>query len=258
LGNKPLAGRGIVVTRPRDQAAGLATLIEAAGGHALLYPAIEIEDLPDPAAALNILKNLAQLDLAVFVSPTAVRKSFELMKKARSSWPAGLRAAAVGQGSRDELQRHGMQTVVAPESGADSEALLALPELADVAGKRIAIFRGEGGRELLGDTLAQRGAKVEYAACYRRTRPRLDVGPLLSAWGEGAVHAVTVSSTTGLANLAEMLGERGRSLLAGTPVFAPHPRVAEQVRRLGVRSALLAGPSDAEMMARLVAYFSEP
>jgi len=247
-----------VVTRPRDQAAGLAALIEAAGGRALLYPAIEIEDLPDPSAALNVLKNLAQLDLAIFVSPTAVRKAFDLLKKARLSWPAGLRAATVGQGSRDELERYGVHGALVPETGADSEALLALPALAAVAGKRIAIFRGEGGRELLGDTLAARGAKVEYAACYRRTRPRLDVAPLLSAWARGAVHAVTVSSTTGLDNFAEMLGVPGPTLLAGTPVFVPHPRVAEQARRLGIRSPLLAGPSDAEIMARLVAYFNEP
>ena len=246
-----------MVTRPRDQAAGLAALIEAAGARALLYPSIEIEDLPDPAAARNVLNHLERLDLAIFISPTAVRKAFELIGKARTAWPAGLRAAAVGQGSRDELQNLGIHAL-APESGADIEALLALPALADVGGKRVAIFRGEGGRELLGDTLAARGAKVEYAACYRRALPRLDVAPLLSAWAQGGVHAVTVSSTTGLDNFAELLGAPGPSLLAGTPVFVPHPRVAEQARRLGIRSPLLAGPSDAEMMARLVAYFSEP
>lgn len=247
-----------MVTRPREQAAGLAALVEAAGARALLYPAIEIEDLADPVPALKVLKNLEQLDLAVFVSPIAVRKSFELMKTAGATWPIGLRAAAVGQGSRDELERYGVRGALAPASGADSEALLAIPALAAVEGKRVAIFRGEGGRELLGDTLAGRGAKVEYAACYRRTRPRLDVGPLLSAWAQGAVHAVTVSSTTGLGNFAGMLGAPGRAHLAGTPVFVPHSRVAEQARRLGIRSPVLAGPSDAEMMARLVAYFSEP
>ena len=247
-----------MVTRPRDQAAGLAALVEAAGGRAFLYPAIEIEDLSDPASALHVMENLKQFDLAIFVSPTAVRKSFELMKKGRATWPVGLRAAAIGRGSRDELERRGIAGVLAPESGADSEVLLALPELADVAGKRIAIFRGEGGRELLGDTLAARGANVEYAACYRRTQPRIDVSPLLSAWAQGAVHAVTVSSATGLGNLVAMLGEPGRALLGGTPIFVPHQRVAEQARRLGVRTPVLAGPADDEMMARLVAYFSEP
>ena len=246
------------MTRPREHAAALAALVEAAGGRALVYPAIEIEDPADPASALRVIGNLEQFDLAVFVSPAAVRKSFELIKKARAKWPGSLRAAAVGQGSRDELDRHGVRGALAPDSGADSESLLALPEMAGVAGKRIVIFRGEGGRELLGETFAARGAKVEYAVCYRRVRPRIDVRPLLAAWAKGEVHAVTVSSSTGLANLQAMLGEPGRGVLAGTPVFVPHPRVAEEARRLGAGApVVVAGPADAEMMERLVAYFSE-
>jgi len=245
------------VTRPRDQAAGLAALVEAAGGRALLYPAIEIESLPDPAPALRLIERLEQFDLAIFVSPSAVQKGLALIKL-HGRWPNGLRAAAIGRGSRDELTRHGIQGALAPESGADSESLLALPELANVAGKRIVIFRGEGGRELLGDTLAARGASVEHAACYRRSRPRIDVGPLLAAWAQGAVHAVTISSATGLGNLLAMLGEPGRGLLGGTPFFVPHPRVAEQARRLGVRTPVVAGPADDEMVERLVAYFNEP
>jgi uroporphyrinogen-III synthase len=246
-----------VITRPLEQAGRLAALVEAAGARALVYPAIGIENPADAAPALRALGALESFDLVVFVSPTAVRRAFGMMPNGRS-WPGALRAAAVGPGSARELERHGVRGALVPPSGADSEALLALPELAAVAGKRIVIFRGEGGRELLGDTLAARGAKVEYAACYRRTQPRIDPGPLLAAWAQGAVHAVTVSSTTGLRNLLAMLGAPGQALLGGTPLFVPHRRVAEEARRLGVRSPVLAGPADAEMMARLVAYFSEP
>ncbi len=246
-----------MVTRPRDQAAGLAALIEAAGGRALVYPAIEIEDLADLAPVLRLIERLELFDFAIFVSPSAVQKGLALIER-HGKWPTGLRAAAIGRGSRDELARHGIPGALVPESGADSEALLALPELASVAGKRIVIFRGEGGRELLGETLSARGARVEHAACYRRSPPRIDVGPLLAAWAKGAVHAVTVSSATGLGNLLAMLGEPGRGLLGGTPFFVPHPRVAEQARRLGVRTAVVAGPADAELVERLVAYFDEP
>jgi uroporphyrinogen-III synthase len=143
-----------------------------------------------------------------------------------------------------------------PQSGADSEALLALPGMAGMSGKRVLIFRGEGGRELLGDTLKARGAQVEYAECYRRVRPRTDIGPLLAAWDQAAVHAVTVSSATGLGNLFAMLGERGAARLRQTPVFAAHDRVAQAARRHGVAEVVLAGTSDEEMLARLVAYFS--
>ena len=80
------------------------------------------------------------------------------------------------------MRRYGATEVIVPSERFDSEALLALPELETVAGKRIAIFRGEEGRELLGDTLRARGASVEYVACYRRVQPPADIRPLLDLW----------------------------------------------------------------------------
>jgi uroporphyrinogen-III synthase len=255
LSNNPLAGRGIVITRPVEQARRLAALVEAAGGRALLYPAIGIEDPADPAPALRAIGALESFDLVIFISPTAVRRAFGMMQGGRP-WPAALRAAAVGPGSARELERHAVRGALVAESGAGSEALLALPEMARMSGKRVLIFRGEGGRELLGDTLKARGAQVEYAECYRRVRPRTDIGPLLAAWEEAAVHAVTVSSAAGLTNIFAMLGEHGALRLRQTPVFAAHDRVADAARRHGVREVVLAGTSDEEMLERLMAYFS--
>src|SRR5205807_638527 len=130
-----------------------------------------------------------------------------------------------------------------------------LAKLVEAAGGRIVILRGEGGRSLLGDTLAARGAQVEYAECYRRVRPQTDSGPLLTAFAKGAVHAVTVSSAEGLENLLEMLGAAGRKHLKKTPLFVPHPRIAAEAKRLGLGEASVGGASDQEMLERLVAYF---
>lgn len=253
----PLAGRGILVTRPREQAQALAALIEAASGSTLVFPAIEIEDLPDLRPILGLIDRLDEFDLAIFISPSAVHKALNLVhaRRAARPWPARLRVAAVGRGSRRELERQGFDDVIAPQAHADSEALLELAELTDVAGRRIAIFRGDGGRELLGDTLAARGAAVEYAECYRRVRPRADTAPLLAAWARGSVDAVTVSSAEGLANLFDMLGKLGQQWLRTTPLFVPHPRVAEAAARLGVSKVVLGGPADAEILQALVAYF---
>lgn len=246
----------MVVTRPQEQAAHLASLIEAAGGRPLVYPAIGIEAPGDPAPALRAIGALESFDLAIFVSPTAVRRAFAMMRGARR-WPASLRTAAVGRGSARELERHGVTGTIAPASGFDSESLLALSEMSGgMAGRQVVIFRGEGGRELLAETLEARGARVEYAECYRRVRPRTDMTPLLAAWEQAAVHAVTLSSATGLVNLFAMLGEAGGRRLRQTPLFAAHARVAEAARRHGVREVVVAGTGDEEMVERLVAYFS--
>jgi len=258
MNRSPLAGRRIVVTRPREQAAALAARIRDAGGEPIVFPAIEIRDAPDPGAVLALLGRLEEFDLAIFVSPTAVRKGLELVrtKRAGKSWPARVRLAAIGRGSGWALEREGFSAVIAPQEQAGSEALLAMPEFARVGGRRVLIFRGDGGRELLGDTLAARGAHVEYAECYRRERPAADSAPLLAAWERGAVDAVTVSSAEGLANLVGMLDEPGRERLAKTPLFVPHRRVAEAAQRLGVHEAIVAGPGDGDVVERLVAYFS--
>jgi uroporphyrinogen-III synthase len=230
-----LSGRAILVTRPRAQAAGLARLIEQAGGHAHLFPAIEIEDVPPPAA----LGRLHEFDLAIFVSPTAVAKVMPRQVP---------RVAAVGAGTRRALEKHGIADVIAPSSGADSEALLAVPEMQEMKGKRVAILRGDGGRALLGETLAARGARVEHVTCYRRLRPQAPARP----WRTGELAAITVSSGQGLANLFEVLDA---ALLRSTPLFVPHARIAEQARELSAREVVLAGHSDEDMLGALVAYF---
>jgi len=235
-----LRGRGIVVTRPRELAQNLAALIVAAGGRPILFPAIAIEEL----AAPSVLRELQRFDLAIFVSPTAVAKAMPQVR----AWPRALRVAAVGSGTRRELEKHGIANVIAPESGADSEALLATPALGEVAGKRIAILRGDGGRALLGETLAARGARVEHVTCYRRLRPQAPA----RSWRSGELAAVTVSSGQGLANLFEVLDA---ALLRSTPLFVPHARIAEQARALQAREVVLAGHSNGEMRDALVAYF---
>ena len=240
LASDPLHGQAILVTRPRAQAQRLARLIEEAGGRVQLFPAIEIEDVPPPAA----LARLHEFDLAIFVSPTAVAKAMPQVR----AWPRALRVAAVGSGTRRELEKRGIANVISPASGADSEALLATPALGDVAGRRIAILRGDGGRALLGETFVARGAQVEYLTCYRRLVPK----PPARSWKPGELAAITVSSSQGLDNLFEVLDPE---LLRSTPMFVPHARIAERARALSVREVVLAGHADEEMLDRLVAYF---
>jgi uroporphyrinogen-III synthase len=248
--SKPLAGKRIVVTRPARQAEGLAQCIREAGGEALLVPAIEILPLADPAPFQALARRLDEFDLAIFVSRNAVRSALALL--AGRPWPARLKVAAVGQGSREELGHFGFSEVVAPAARSDSESLLALPALAEVRGRRVAIFRGDGGRELLGEVLEKRGAIVEYVACYRRVRPSGE--GLAALWSRG-VDAVAISSAEGLENFLAMLGGGAVEKLAAAALFVPHERVAREAARRGLAHAVVCGPRDAEVAAALVAYF---
>jgi len=251
-----LAGRRVVVTRPAGQAGHMAALIRAAGGEPLLFPALEIFDTAETPQLRALIERLDSFDIAIFISANAVEKALALVR-ARRDWPPALRVATVGRGSERELRRHGFAAVIAPSERFDSEALLDLPALRQAGGKRVLIFRGEGGRELLGDTLVARGAEVEYAECYRRGRPHADPAPLLERCARRELDAFTVTSSEGLGNLHDMLGEAGRSCLEHTPLFAPHERIAAAARALGVRTVVLTGPGDEGLVAGLAAFFAK-
>jgi uroporphyrinogen-III synthase len=241
----------VLVTRPAHQAANLARLITEAGGEPILFPVLEILDPSDQTALLATISRLETFDLAIFISPNAVNKAMNLVL-ARRTWPAGLAIAAIGKGSRRELLRYGMDNVLVPENRFDSEGLLCHPSLQEMQGRRVVIFRGEGGRELLGDTLKARGASLEYAECYRRGKPALDAAPLLHRWARGEIHAVTVTSSESLHNLFDLLGKLGQQWLRKTPLFAPHEKIATLARRLGLDCVAVTPEGDEGMLAGLI------
>lgn len=244
-----LAGRTILVTRPAHQAAALVSMIGAAGGTAFEFPALEIE-----AVALDELTGaLTQLnaaDIAIFISPNAAQFGMAAIH----TLPAAIQVFAVGPGTTRALQAHGLDNIITPD-GQDSEALLALPQLADVAGKRVVIVRGVGGRALLADTLHSRGAQVDFMECYRRVCPRTDAAPLLARWQAGGIDAVTVTSAETLHNLAVLLGESGRPLLLRTPLFAPHEKIADAARRFGIAQAIATPGGDDGLVTGLLNWF---
>lgn len=230
----PLAGVRVLVTRPAHQAEPLARLIEQDGGEAIRFPTLAIVPPRDPGRLADIVARLEHFDLAVFVSRNAVERAAEAIHARHSGLPPQLAIAAAGRTSAQALARAGVRAVLAPAERFDSEALLELPALRQVSGRRVVIFRGEGGRELLGETLAARGARVEYAECYRRIRPAADTGPLRARLQQGGIDLVTVTSGEGLQNLFDMLGEAGRPRLRRTPFVVVSQRQAELARTLGV------------------------
>jgi uroporphyrinogen-III synthase len=241
--NGTLTGRGIVITRPAGESQRLATLITEAGGVPLLYPAIEILDAPDPGAFDAAIDKLDDFDVAIFISPSAVDKAMTRIS-ARRAMPAKVRCAAIGPGGVRALQRFGIADVISPQGRYDSESLLASPFMQTVSGLRVVIFRGDGGRDLLGDTLAARGAYVAHVTCYRRGKPTFDAAPLLQAWANGKVAAVIITSSEGLGNFRQRLGTAGQAQMQNTLVVVPHPRIAAAAHALGLARVVESASGD--------------
>jgi uroporphyrinogen-III synthase len=228
-----LRGLGVLVTRPAHQAEPLCRLIEGAGGRAIRFPVLAIAAPLDMQPALATVQGLAHYNLAIFISPNAVELGLDLIA-AQGGIPPGLRLAVVGEGSGRTLRaRLGRGPDLQPAQRFDSEALLALPALQQVAGWRIAIFRGDGGRELLGQTLRGRGATVDYVEVYRRERPDSDPTALAAQLAQGAVDIVTVTSSEGLRNLLELAGADNAARLRQLPLVVVSERTAALAKELG-------------------------
>lgn len=251
-----LAGKAILITRPAARAARLAALVREAGGDPVLFPALEILSISNNSDRYKHgnNENVIESDFLVFVSPTAVEHGRVVF----DAWlPESVKVAAVGHATARALQELGVADVIVPAEGADSEALAALPELQQVAGKRILIVRGEGGRAWLADTLRARGAAVEYLECYRRVRPDADPAPLAARILNRDIAATTITSREALDNLLAMLPADVGTALLSAPVFVVHPRLAAHARALGAREVRVAGAGDEAMIAELQSFFAK-
>ena len=228
----PLQGVGVLVTRPAAQAGALCERIEQYGGTALRFPVLEITPPADPQGLIRFSAKLDTFDWAFFVSANAVQMALSVILEQRD-WPASVRIAVIGKRSAEALLRFGLVADLVPENRFDSEGLLALPQLQQVAGKHCVIFRGGSGRSLLADTLRERAARVEYVEAYRRSRPVADSGPVVTGLGAGQIDIVLVNSVESLENLFTMLDDAGRALLRQTPLLVVSERMLPVAERLG-------------------------
>lgn len=222
-----LAGVTVAVTRPAAQADSLCRLIEAHGGTPIAFPAIEIR-APESQQLAALPSRLNQFDMAIFISANAVEGAARLIG---DTLPTALQLAAVGDSTRRAVERHWRRPVISPAQGSNSEALLATGELQQLNGRRIIIFRGQGGRELLAQTLSQRGAAVEYAEVYRRVRPGGDLRRLMAH--DPPPDVITATSNEILQNLYDMAAPTQRQWLLQRQLVVIGERAADLAVRLG-------------------------
>lgn len=253
--HKSLAGRHIVVTRPIAQAEKLNSLITTAGGIVISFPVLQILETQNIHLLISSLNRLSDFDLAIFISPNAVTHTMNLLPEG-TPFPSHLQVATIGPSTKSELERFGVTQVIAPTNRFDSESLLDLPQFKEISGKKIVIFRGDNGRDLLGNELKNRGAQLEYVECYRRVRPNSDPQILLKYWADTELNGIIVTSSEGFRNLFEMVGKTGQQLLKTTPIFVPHERIQKTGYDLGLSEIILATQGDEGIVTDLIKWFN--
>lgn len=252
----PLAGRAVLVTRPAHQSQGLAARLAALGAEPVLFPTISIDALPDDPRLADAVIRLERFDLVIFASANAVTHAWPAISTAGGFRPH-TRVAAIGKGTADALGQHGVHDVLTSPTGTDSESLLGLEALNDVAHRRVALFSGLGGRTLLADTLRARGADVTIVPCYVRNVPDGPLDDLVHRLDTGTLDAVTVTSAEGVRNLFDRLPPGPARRLRPLPHIVNHSRVADAAREQGVTDVTVAGSGD-DALARSVLHRLHP
>lgn len=253
----PLRDIGVLVTRPAEQSGRLMQRLGDLGAQPFLFPALALVAPRQPERLAARLAAIQDYRWLLFISPSAVQFGLAALRHAMPSIDLRqLRVVAVGGGTAAALHAAGVEQVLAPQQGADSEHLLALPQLANLNGQRVLILRGEGGRELLADTLRARGATVDYAECYRRAAPESDPFPLCQAFAQQRIQAITLFSGETLDNLLALLDRESAAVARALPLFVPHPRIAQHAAMQGFSQVITTESGEDGILNGLVKYFA--
>lgn len=214
-----LAGVQVLVTRPVSQAQHLQDLILAHGGTPLCLPLLTITPIaPSP-------DSVPDADIIIFVSRNAVQHGRAWF----AHWPPAAQLGVIGQGTAAALRDADAPVQLMP-THFDSETFLALPQVQSLAGQRVVIVRGVGGRETLASALRERGAQVDYLEVYQRSCPdwsMADMQPALAA------DIITITSGAALENLAQLAQQHTLPALFAKPLAVYHARIASRAAQLG-------------------------
>lgn len=251
----PLTGVNLLITRPVMPASRTATRVAALGATPLVFPTTIIEP-PADAKPLNVaLAKINDYYAAIFVSPSAAEMTLAPIRTVAKKLPASLHVFAPGPGTAEELSLRGVERVETPTTTFDSEGLLALASLqaSAIRGKRIVIFRGNYGRELLREALTQRGATVDAITAYHRRAPSTPPTGLLELLRAGKVNAISAMSSDAITNLVPLIPAAERStLLFALPVYTSHERIAATARAAGFRNVVETLAGDAGLITALL------
>ena len=200
------------------------------------------------------LRELDQFDHIIFISGNAVRSGMAWIAPYWPRLPQGPNWYAVGAATARLLLPYGIKAYV-PEHEMTSEGLLALPQLQQLAGQRVLLVKGEGGRGALSQALGHRGGRVEELICYCRVAPEMAPGELSRCLLQWNIMLVMISSGEGLANMLALLSPAETTKFSHITFLVPSQRVAQIARQAGFSSVLIAeNASDSAMLRALAAW----
>ncbi|HUY83793.1 MAG TPA: uroporphyrinogen-III synthase [Steroidobacteraceae bacterium] len=247
-----LEGVGVLVTRPQAQAEPLCRLLEQHGAVPIRLPAIIIEPTASQRELAARLGDIMPSDLVVFTSANAVRYGAPLLEQRRD-----LTIAAIGPATRRALNLAGYRVSIVPAQGFDSEHLLAEPGLRHIPGLRVVLIKGVGGRELLAQEFAARGARVDTIEVYRRRPAAPDAGLLRRIEAQAAAGDLQIVTATSMEIATALLAISAPGLRAALERLhwvVPGGRIAAAIRSLGLAAPLIeaASPEDQEIVGALL------
>ncbi len=259
---RPLFGKRIVVTRPREQAAELIERIEAMGAEAIEAPMIRIEPPEDYAPLDAACRAVAGFDFIVFSSANAVDSFMERLLLSPLDLRAlkGVKLCAVGPATAERLTRHGLKIDVTPAEFRAEALVHAISAAGNMRGLRVLLPHADIGREIVADELRKQGADVTEVVAYRTVvvEPEREGEPdIYRMLLERKIDVVTFTSASAVRNFVKALGqEQAVDLLRTTIVASIGPVTAEAAAQCQIQTTIM--PSHytvPALVAAIVDYF---
>lgn len=250
-----LSGKTVLVTRPREQAAELRSLLEERGAAVLVQPSIEIlppETWADVDAALQSVER-RDFDWVLFSSANGVRFFLERIaaeRRARFFADAQTSVAAVGPGTAAALDDFGVSVNLVPTKEYNAEGLVAALRDAETSlvGKRLLSVRASRGRDILSKEAAKLGATVREVVAYRSVDVEEPDAAILDALRSNRIDFGTVASSATAKALARLFG----AAITQTRWVALSPLTADALRSVGVEPATVAEESTLQSLVDAV------
>jgi uroporphyrinogen III methyltransferase / synthase len=239
---RPLAGKRIVVTRARSQIDSLAQKIEELGGEVVEFATIEIQPPESYAALDKAIANIQYYDWLIFTSVNGVEQFFTRLRLLRKSVAElkRIEVAAIGPETANRLQTEGLQCRFVPKQY-QAEGLLEVLTGEQIRGKRVLIPRAANAREILPQTLRERGAEVHVIEAYRTVIPAKDTSGLVRSIEKHEIDMVTFTSSSTVTNFVRLLKrETLADALPGTSIACIGPITGKTVEELGGQADVVA------------------